>query len=132
MGHMNQLGMSVPILMFFGIWTICGHAAAFQLTADQQIQPSTVAVGGSAMVTLMLSYNGNAGIQVTVAPGFTPGVSADSGPKTAFLSPGSQQTISYPIRAKNSGTYWITTIISYTDDAGSIRQLSKESPFTVT
>ena len=123
--------MSVPILLLVGIGIFSGYAAAFELTADQQVQPSTAAVGESAMVILVLSYNGNDGIQVTVTPGFTPGLSADSGNPTAFLSPGSQQTISYHIKAEKSGSYWITSTISYTD-AGSMRQLSKESPFTVT
>ncbi len=123
--------MSVPILLLFGIGIIIGHATAFELTADQQVQPSTIAVGETAMVTLILSYNGNDGIQVTITPGFASGISADSGTKTAFLSPGGHQEISYPIRAERSGSYWITSIISYTD-AGSMRQLSKESHLTVT
>lgn len=123
--------MYMPILLLFGLWIISGYAAAFELTADQQVQPSSVAVGDTAMVTLVLSYNGDGGIQVTVTPGATPGVSADSGSKSVFLSPGSQQSISYPIKAERSGSYWITSIISYTD-AGSMRQLSKESSFTVT
>ena len=128
---MKQLGISVPILLFFGIWITGGLCAASELTADQQVQPSTAAVGETAMVTLMLSYSGNNGTQVTVTPGFTPGVLADSGPQTDLLSPGSQQMISYPIRAERSGSYWITSLISYTDD-GALRQLSKESPFTAT
>ncbi len=128
---MKQLGISVPILLFFGISIISGLVAASELTADQQVQPSTAAVGETAMVTIMLSYNGNNGTQVTVTPGFTPGVLADSGPQADFLSPGSQQMISYPIRAERSGSYWITSLISYTDD-GALRQLSKESPFTAT
>jgi hypothetical protein len=128
---MKQLGISVPILLFFGIWIISGLVAASELTADQQVQPSTAAVGETAMVTLMLSYSGNNGTQVTVTPGFTPGVLADSGPQTNLLSQGSQQMISYPIRAERSGSYWITSLISYTDD-GTVRQLSKESPFTAT
>jgi hypothetical protein len=125
------LGISVPILLLFGIWIIGGLCAASELTADQQVQPSTAAVGETAMVTLMLSYSGNNGTQVTVTPGFTPGVLADSGPQRDLLSPGSQQMISYPIRAERSGSYWITSLISYTDD-GALRQLSKESPFTAT
>ncbi len=128
---MSQVGVSVPILLLIGIGIISGQAAAFALTANQQVQPSTVAVGETATVNLMLSYNGDDGIQVTVTPGFTPGVSADSGAKTVFLSPGSQQTISYPIVAEKSGTYWVTSTISYAD-GGSMRQLSKESRFTVT
>ena len=125
------MGISVPILLFFGIWIICGLCAASELTADQQVQPSTATVGETAMVTIMLSYSGNNGTQVTVTPGFTPGVLANSGPQTDLLSPGSQQMISYPIRAERSGSYWITSLISYTDD-GASRQLSKESPFTAT
>jgi hypothetical protein len=126
---MKQLGISVTILLLFGMCITIGFAAAAELTADQQVQPSTAAVGETAMVTLMLSYNGNNGTQVTVTPGFTPGISADSGPQTDLLAPGSQQMISYPIRAERSGSYWITSLISYTDD-GAMRQLSKESPFT--
>ena len=126
-----QLGKLVPILLLFGIWFTSGLVAATELTADQQVQPSTAAVGETAMVTLMLSYSGNNGTQVTVTPGFTPGVSVGSGSQTELLSPGSQQLISYPISAKRSGSYWITSLISYTDD-GTVRQLSKESPFTAT
>jgi hypothetical protein len=125
------LGISVIILLLFEICITGGLVSAAELTADQQVQPSTAAVGETAMVTLMLSYNGNNGTQVTVMPGFTPGVSADSGSQTELLSPGSQQMISYPIRAERSGSYWITALISYTDD-GAVRQLSKESPFTAT
>ena len=128
---MKQFGISVTILLFFGIWLTGGLVSAAELTADQQVQPSTAAVGETAMVTLMLSYNGNNGTQVTVTPGFTPGVLADSGPQTELLSPGGQQMISYPIRAERSGSYWITSLISYTDD-GAARQLNKESPFTAT
>lgn len=126
---MKQLGISVTILLFFGIWITGGLVSASELTADQQIQPSTAAVGETAMVTLMLSYSGNNGTQVTVTPGVPPGITADSGPQTDLLSPGSQQMISYPIRAERSGSYWITSLISYIDD-GALRQLSKESPFT--
>jgi hypothetical protein len=126
---MKQLGISVTILLFFGIWITGGLVSASELTADQQVQPSTAAVGETAMVTLMLSYSGNNGTQVTVTPGVPPGIMADSGPQTDLLSPGSQQMISYPIRAERSGSYWITSLISYTDD-GALRQLSKESPFT--
>jgi len=125
------LGISVIILLLFETWITGGLVAASELTADQQVQPSTAAVGETAMVTLMLSYSGNNGTHVTVTPGFTPGVSADSGSQTELLSPGSQQMISYPIRAERSGSYWITSLVSYTDD-GAMRQLSKESPFTAT
>lgn len=128
---MKQLGISVIILLLLEIWITGGLVSAAELTADQQVQPSTAAVGETAMVTLMLSYSGNNGTQVTVMPGFTPGVSADSGSQSELLSPGSQQMISYPIRAERSGSYWVTSLISYTDD-GAVRQLSKESPFTAT
>lgn len=124
------MGISVAILLF-GIWITGGLVSAAELTADQQVQPSTATVGETAMVTLVLSYNGNNGTQVTVTPGVPPGIMADSGPQTDTLAPGSQQMISYPIRAERSGSYWITSLISYTDD-GALRQLSKESPFTAT
>ena len=124
-----QLGKLVPILLLFGIWFTSGLVAAAELTADQQVQPSTAAVGETAMVTLMLSYSGDNGTQVTVTPGFAPGVSVGSGSQTELLSPESQQLISYPISAERSGSYWITTLISYIDD-GTVRHLSKESPFT--
>jgi hypothetical protein len=126
---MMQLGKLVPTFLLIGIWFASGLVEAAELTADQQVQPSTAAVGETAMVALMLSYSGNNGTQVTVTPGFTPGVSVSSGSQTEILSPGSQQMISYPIIAERSGSYWITSLISYTDD-GAVRRLSKESPFT--
>lgn len=128
---MKQLGKLISLLMLLGVWLICSIVAAGELTADQEVQPSTAAVGETAMVSLMLTYSGNNGIQVTVTPEFTPGIAVGSGPQIELLSPGSQQMISYPIRAERSGSYWITSLISYTDE-GAARQLSKESPFTVT
>jgi hypothetical protein len=128
---MMQLGKLVPILLLFGTWFISGLVTAAELTADQQVQPSTAAVGETAMVTIMLSYSGNNGTQVTVTPGFTPGVLVGSGSQTELLYPGSLQMISYPIRAEWRGSYWISSLISYTDD-GAVRQLSKESSFTAT
>lgn len=128
---MKQLGISVTILLLLGMVITSGLVAASELTADQQVQPSTAAVGETAMVTLMLSYSGNNGTQVTVTPGFTPGILVDSGSQTELLAPGTQQMISYPIRAEKSGSYWITSFVSYTDD-GTVRQLDKESPFTAT
>lgn len=128
---MRQLGKLVSLSLLLGIWFLCCLVAMAELTANQEVQPSTAAVGETAMVTLMLTYSGNNGIQVTVTPGSTPGISVGSGPQTELLSPGSQQMISYPIRAERSGTYLITSIISYTDE-GAPRQLSKESPFTAT
>jgi hypothetical protein len=130
MDLMKQLGLIVSVLLLFGV----GIASAFVmagLTADQQVQPPVAAVGETAMVMVMLSYSGSDITQVTVTPGFTPGIIADSGAQMADLGPGGQQIISYPIRAEDSGSYWIASLISYTDD-GVVRQLSKESPFTAT
>jgi hypothetical protein len=121
---MKQLGILVPILLLMGVGITCGLAAAAQLTADQQVRPPIAAVGETAMVTVMLSYSGDSGVQVEVTPGFTSGIIADSSAQMAELYPGSPQIISYPIRAENSGSYWITTLISYTDE-GVVRRLSK-------
>ena len=109
----------------------CTLASASQLTTEQEVQPSVIAVGGNAMVTVMLSYSGDEALQVMVTPGYTPGIMATSGAQTAELYPGSQQIIQYPIIADRSGSYWITSLISYMDE-GISRQLGKESPLTVT
>jgi hypothetical protein len=127
---MKQLGRVVCVLLLLVVWSVCCFVATAQLTADQSVQPSTVAVGQTATVNLMLTYSGNNGIQVTVSPGFTPGITVGSGPQNWLLSPGMPQPISYPIIAEQSGSYWITTLISYMDEGGP-RQLSKESPFNV-
>jgi hypothetical protein len=128
---MKQLGILVPILLLLGVGIACGPAASAQLMADQQVQPPIAAVEETAMVNVMLSYSGNEAVQVVVTPGFTPGIVADSDAQMADLYPGSPQIIRYPIRAEDSGSYWITSLISYTDE-GVVRRLSKESPFTVT
>jgi hypothetical protein len=128
---MKQLGLLVPILLLLGVG-ITGGPAAAELTANQQVQPSTAAVGEMATVMLMLSYNGNDATQVTVTPGFVPGIVADSGTQTAELYPGSQQMISYPIRAERSGFYSIISIINYADDGVMRRQLNMVSPFSAT
>jgi hypothetical protein len=128
---MKQLGILVPILLILGVGIACGLASASQLTADQDIQPSIAAVGETAMVSVMLFYSGNGSVEVMVTPGYTPGIVADSGAQMTELYPGSQQMIRYPIRAEMSGSYWITSLISYADE-GIVRRLSKESPFTAT
>jgi hypothetical protein len=128
---MKQLGKLMPILLLLGVGIACGLATASQLTAEQYVQPSVAAVEETAMVTIMLSYSGNEALEVMITPGYIPGIVADSGAQTTELYPGSQQMIRYPIRAERSGSYWITSLISYTDE-GIVRRLSKESPFTVT
>jgi hypothetical protein len=128
---MKHLGKLMPVLLLVGAVMTCTLASASQLTAEQEVQPSVIAVGGNAMVTVMLSYSGDEALQVIVTPGYTPGIMATSGAQTAELYPGSQQIIQYPIVADRSGSYWITSLISYMDE-GISRQLGKESPLTVT
>ncbi|VVB66837.1 Uncharacterised protein [uncultured archaeon] len=125
---MKHLGI-VPILLLVGLWIASGPATA-ELTARQQINPSQAAVGETVMVTVMLTYNGADSTQATVTPNPPPGIVSDSpGGLSADLRPGVTEPIGYPIRAEQSGTYWIESQITYTEE-GTLRNLRLETPFT--
>ncbi|VVB72808.1 Uncharacterised protein [uncultured archaeon] len=123
---MKHLGL-VPIFPLLVVGLFTGLAMA-ELTAYQQV-PSQASVGETVMVSVMLTYNGASATQAVVTPSLPSGVVSDAGEQTAELSPGAQQRVSYPIRAEQSGTYWIVSQIAYAED-GTWRNLRLEAPFT--
>jgi len=119
----------VPILLLLGVWIASGPATA-ELTARQQVNPSQAAVGETVMVTVMLTYNGANSTQAEVTPNPPSGIVLDYfGGLSADLSPGVTEPIGYPIRAEQSGTYWIASQITYSEE-GTLRNLRLETPFT--
>jgi hypothetical protein len=126
---MKHLGI-VPIILLLGVGFIGGLASA-ELTASQQV-PSPAAVGDTVMVTVSLVYNGINSTEAVITPNLPGGVVSDMpGSQTSELYPGALSPVSYPIRAEQSGTYWIATQIAYSDD-GTWRSLQLEAPFTAT
>jgi len=126
---MKHLGL-VPIILLMGMWII-GGATEGQLTASQQV-PSPATVGETVMVTVMLTYNGDNSTEAVVTPSLPSGVVSDMpGSQTTELYPGSLSPVSYPIRAEQSGTYWIVSQIAYAE-SGTWRRLRLEAPFTAT
>jgi hypothetical protein len=125
---MKRLGF-VLILLLLGMGFI-GNSAMATLTASQNV-PSPVAVGETVMVTVMLTYNGANSTQAVVTPFLPPGVASEMpGGQTAELYPMASAPISYPIRADQSGTYWIVSQVQYAED-GTWRNLRLEAPFAV-
>jgi uncharacterized protein (DUF58 family) len=125
---MKHLGI-VPILLLMGLWIISGPSMA-ELTATQQINPPQAAVGETVMVTVMLTYNGANAMQTMVTPNPPFGIVSDySGDLSADLYPGVTEPISYPIRAEQSGTYWIASQIAYSEGGRNLN-LRLETPFT--
>jgi hypothetical protein len=126
---MKHLGL-LPIILLLGTGFISGMAAA-ELTASQQV-PSPAAVGETVMVTVLLTYNGANSTLAVITPSLPSGVVSDApGSQTTELYPGALAPVSYPIRAEQSGTYWIVSQIAY-DENGIWRRLRLESPFTAT
>lgn len=126
---MKHLGL-LPIILLLGMGFISGLAAA-ELTASQQV-PSPAAVGETVMVTVLLTYNGANSTLAVVTPSLPFGVVSDApGSQTTELYPGALAPVSYPIRAEQSGTYWIVSQIAY-DENGIWRRLRLEAPFTAT
>jgi hypothetical protein len=128
---MKQLGSLVPIILLLGL-EITGGLAAAELTASQQVLPQVAAVGETATVTLTLTYNGGNATQIVVVPSLPQGIVTDMpGAQTASLYPGDPLPISYPVRAEQSGSYLITSLISYTEER-TTRRLNMVSQFTAT
>lgn len=126
---MKHLGIA-PIILLLGVGIIGGLASA-ELTASQQV-PSPAAVGDTVMVTVSLVYNGINSTEAVITPNLPGGVVSDMpSSQTAELYPGALSPVSYPIRAEQSGTYWIVSQIAYSDD-GTWRSLQLEAPFTAT
>lgn len=124
---MKQLAL-LPILLLLGVGMTSVSASA-ELTASHSVPPSA-SVGQTVAVTVMLYNGGSENTQVVVTPGLPSGVVTDPpGSWPSSLNPKSQSVISYPIRAVESGTYWITSQIAYSE-GGVWRELRLEAPFT--
>jgi len=125
---MKHLGLVHILLLFLGAGLFLGPATA-ELTASQNVLPSAN-VGENVMVTVVLTYSGSNASQAIVTPGLPPGLETNyPGGRAMELYPGISAPISYPIRAVQSGTYLVTSLVSYSDE-GMWRNLRLESPFT--
>lgn len=126
---MKHLGL-VRILLLLGVGLLLLGPAAAELTAFQNLI-SSAEVGQMVTVTVSLTYNGPNYTQASVTPSLPPGVVANGPGGSTQLYPGVTQQISYPFTAQQSGTYWIVSEITYSED-GTWRNLRLEDPFTAT
>jgi hypothetical protein len=124
---MKHLGLG-HILLLIGVVLLLGQATA-ELTAFQNLAPSSADIGQMVTVTVSLTYNGQNPTQAVVTPSLPYGVVANGGGQSTNLYPGVMQQISYPFTAQQSGAYWIVSDISYAED-GTWRNLRLEAPFT--
>lgn len=131
MSLMKQLGVIVPILLLLGLGVAVGPAAA-ELTASQSLDRVAVTVGDPVNVIVVLSNNGANVSEATVTPGYSPGIAVGNPmAQSVVLSPGVMSTVSYPLRAEQTGTFLVSSVISYMDE-GMARQLNMVSRLTVT
>jgi len=129
---MKHLGLVHITLILVAVALLIGAAAGGNgLTAYQSLMPSSAEVGQMATVIVSLTNNGQNSIPATVTPSLPPGVVANMGGQSLELYPGQTQQVSYPITAQQSGSYWITSVISYSED-GYPYNLMYDSPFTAT
>ena len=126
---MKHLGLMHILLLFLGAGLFLGSATA-ELTASQDVPP-TANVGENVMVTVMLTYSGSNATQASITPGLSSGLETNFPGGQTELYPGISAPISYPIRAVQSGTYLVTSQVSYSEE-GTWRNLRLESPFTAT
>jgi hypothetical protein len=126
---MKHLGLMHVLLLLLGAGLFLGPATA-ELTASQDV-PSTANVGENVMVTVMLTYSGSSATQASITPGLPSGLETNFPGGQTELYPGVTAPISYPIRAVQSGTYLVTSQVSYSEE-GTWRNLRLESPFTAT
>jgi hypothetical protein len=133
MSLMKQLGVIVPVLLLLGLGLgIASIPAAAELTASQSLDRNAASVGDAVNVMVVLSNNGANISEATVTPGYSPGIAIDNpGAQSVTLYPGVMSTVSYPIRAEQTGTFLVSSIISYVDE-GIPRQLNMVSQLTVT
>ena len=129
---MKHLGLvHITLILVAGALLIGAAAGGNGLTAYQSLMPSSAEVGQMANVIVSLTNNGQNSIPATVTPRLPPGVVANMGGQSLELYPGQTQQVSYPLTAQQSGSYWIVSDISYSED-GYQRSLSLEAPFTAT
>ena len=132
MDAMKHLGLvRITLILMAGALLIGATAVGSGLTAYQSLMPSSAEVGQMATVVVSLTNNGQNSIPATVIPRLPSGVVANMGEQSLELYPGQTQQVSYPITAQQSGSYWITSVISYSEN-GYPYSLSYDSPFTAT
>ena len=124
---MKHLGFVHILLLFLGAGLFIGPATA-ELTASQNVPP-TANVGENVMVTVMLTYSGSNATEASITPGLSSGLETNFPGSQTELYPGISAPISYPVRAVQSGTYLVTSQVSYSEE-GMWRNLRLESPFT--
>lgn len=130
---MKHLGLvHITLILVAGALLIGTAAGGNGLTASQFLMPSSAEVGQMANVVVYLTYNGQNPIPVTVTPRLPPGVVANMGGQSLEIYPGQTQQVSYPITAQQSGSYWITSVISYSEDGYPRSPIMYDSPFTAT
>ena len=130
---MKHLGLvHITLILVAGALLIGAAAGGNGLTAYQSLMPSSAEVGQMATVIVSLTNNGQNSVPVTVTPRLPPGVVANMGGQSLELYPGQTQQVSYPITAQQSGSYWIVSDISYSEDGYPRSPLSLEAPFMVT
>lgn len=123
---MKHLGL-VPVLLLLAVGLTCPLAAA-ELTASQQVPPRAP-VGQTVVVNVQLYNGGSTSMDVVVSPNLPAGLETEPGSWPAKLDPRGRAAIRYPFRAVQSGSYWIVSQISYSDE-GTWRDLFLEDTFT--
>jgi hypothetical protein len=123
---MKQLGL-MPVLLLLAIGLTCSITAA-ELTASQQVPPRAT-VGQTVVVNVQLYNGGSNPMDVVVSPNLPAGLETEPGPWPAKLDPRGRAAIRYPFRAVQSGSYWVVSQISYSEE-GTWRDLILEAPFT--
>ena len=111
---MKHLGLVHILLLLLGTGLFLGPATA-ELTASQEVPP-TANVGENVMVTVMLTYSGSNATQASITPGLPSGLETNFPGGQTELYPGVTAPISYPIRAVQSGTYLVTSQVSYSEE----------------
>jgi hypothetical protein len=123
---MKHLGL-MPVLLLLAAGMAFLPAAA-ELTASQQVPPRAP-VGQTVVVNVQLYNGGSDSMDVVVSPNLPAGLETEPGQWPATLDPRGRAAIRYPFRAVESGSYWIVSQISYSEE-GTWRDLILEAPFT--
>ncbi len=127
MKHLHSVHLQPMHIIVLVVIGLLAWPAAAELTAYQSMT-SSADVGQTVMVTVILTYNGQNATQATVTPSPPSGVVANGGGGSIDLSPGVTQSVSYPVTALESGSYWVVSDITWEED-GTWRSLSLEAPF---
>jgi hypothetical protein len=91
---------------------------------DQRLDRYEVGVGEEATVMLSLSNLGDSLLDISVRPDLPGGVASTSPDlRSVKLSPGGDQTITYPLKGVAPGNYSIASLVVYIDEGGTSRQV---------